>query len=187
MFSTQKTLVAVVLSGLVVAGLAGSATAQTNNNRPTVKELPQYKGTFPLPGQTGPGYPTYPNQQNNNWRCDYRQIHDLAKDLEREAGRFHNVVDARYQRTNAYRHLHNDVEALESLAGRIHDLADRKANPGLILNELGKADRLVHHIEEVIDEMARFRDIDRDTIRTLRRRLSDVDDTVHDLARQIRN
>jgi len=181
MFSTRKIFATLVLSGLVAVGLTGTVSAQTNN-KPVVKELPQYKGTFYLPGTS-----IYPNQQNGNWRCDYANIHRYASQLEKDADRLHDAVDNRYSRTNAYRALHSEVQNLESLSKRIHDLADRKANAAIIFNELAKANRSAQYIDAAITEMSRFRDIDRDTVRTLRRRLDDVNDTIDRMAREIRN
>lgn len=185
MLNHPNRLFAIALTTLIGGATLAQAQVQIHqgNKLPTgVKILPQITGG-PFPG-TQPRFPIQPTFPIPT-PCNFREIDRLAGRLEREASRLHDVVDDRHRRTNTYRQLHAEVQNLEAQADRIHFLADRRANPALIHQQVQQVEQSIRRVDRLIDDLARFQQVDRFTISQLRRRLENVHDLAEDLHREL--
>jgi chemotaxis protein histidine kinase CheA len=111
----------------------------------------------------------------------YEHIDRLARKIERKAHDLHKEVDAHARRTPQYDHLHRDVGEIEKLAAHIHEVAHKEGDMRHIRDDAKKLDRLVHHAEEVLDELARSRRIGREAYGHIREEFDALARDVHHL------
>ena len=116
-------------------------------------------------------------------------VHDhvdgLAVRLQREVQAVHREVDAHFRGSPQYRHLHRDVSELGRLASHLHDVAHRRGNVYHLRADVRRLDQLVHHAEELVDDMARGGRLGGTTLDHLRRSLHQVSDTVHHMVEHL--
>lgn len=115
----------------------------------------------------------------------FEHIDRLAVRLQRQAEELHEEVHLHFRRTPQYRHLDRDVAAIERHAAHIHEVAHR-GDVRHFRADVRELDRLVHHVEELVDDLGRFRQLDRRAYVHLRRSLEQVADTVHHLSEDLR-
>ena len=116
----------------------------------------------------------------------YRQVDLLALRLARDAKGFLAEVHANFRRTPQYRHLDHDAHEMEELADHIHEVAVRRGSVAHLRADLRKLDRLYHHVEQLVAQMARCRGLDYRAYRHLRYTLSLMGHSLHDMARYLR-
>jgi hypothetical protein len=115
-----------------------------------------------------------------------RHIDRLARELERQAQTLHDEVHAHFRTTPQFRHLDRDVAEMEQLAGHIHEVLHEGAGVPHLRRDVDRLDRLFHHVEDLVDQLAFFRGADRRAVAHLREALDDMGDTLHHLKDDLR-
>jgi hypothetical protein len=117
----------------------------------------------------------------------YAHIDRLALRLQQQTAVMHSEVHAHFRATRDYVHLDRDVTQMERLARHIHDVAHRNGSVSHLRSDVRELDDLFHHVEEVIDRLARTRQIDPRTLRHFRGVMGNISDTLHHLRSDLAN
>lgn len=112
---------------------------------------------------------------------DGDQLDRLAVQLQRQSRDLHREIDTHARNAPQYRELHRDVGELERLAAHLHELIERRGNPAHIRADVRKIDRLYHHVERDVGAALRSGAVSRRGAADIRRQLSLVSRTVHDM------
>lgn len=80
----------------------------------------------------------------------YRHIDELALGLQEQARELYSEFKTHYRHVADYRHLRSDSAALSQLASHIHSVAHRRGGIHHLESDMAKADRLFHHLEELV-------------------------------------
>lgn len=111
----------------------------------------------------------------------YEHVDRLAVQLERQARELHREVHNHFWNTPQFRHLDRDIEQLERLAAHVHEVAHHQGDLRHLRQDPRQLDRSFHHVEGLVEELARSRTADRRTIAHLRRALERMGATLHHL------
>jgi hypothetical protein len=103
----------------------------------------------------------------------------LALQLQRQTRDLHREVHLHFRSTPQYRHLARDISEMDRLATHLHGVAHRQGSRTHLRADVDRLDRLFHHVEELVDEMAALRWIDRRALTHLRQSLVQVGRTLH--------
>lgn len=104
-----------------------------------------------------------------------------ASRLERLADDFHDEVDDHFRKCPLYRELDRHANEMERLADHIHDVIDDGCNCRQLQADLDRLHGLVHHVEGIIDTLARTRQIDPRALAHLSQSLAGLEAAVHQL------
>jgi hypothetical protein len=88
-------------------------------------------------------------------RADHNEtIDELAVSLMRQTAAATREVRFGFRRSPQFKHLYKDVYDMYCAAKHAHDVAHNSGNRQHLLNDVQKLDELIHHAQEVIDEMS---------------------------------
>ena len=80
----------------------------------------------------------------------YRHIDELALQLQEQARELYSEFKLHYRHVSDYRHLRSDGASLSRVASHIHSVAHRRGDIHHLESDMAKADRLFHHLEELV-------------------------------------
>jgi hypothetical protein len=111
----------------------------------------------------------------------YAHLDHVARQLQRQARDLHDEVHAHFCNTRLYRHLDQHVAEMERLAAHLHEVAHRRGSILHLRADVSRLDRLYHDVEDLVDALARYREVDRRALTHLRRNLAQIGCTLHHL------
>jgi hypothetical protein len=117
----------------------------------------------------------------------HAHIDRLAVRLQQQTAAMHSEVHAHFRGTRDYVHLDRDVAAMERLARHLHDVAHRGGSVSHLRSDARELDQLFHHVEDVIDRLARTGQINPRTMSHFRGVMGNVSDTLHHLRNDLAN
>lgn len=109
-------------------------------------------------------------------------IDRMAQQLQSELRVVHQEVHEHFRPFPPYADLDRDITAMEQRAAHLRELIHRGGSLRHLRADVQDLDRLLHHIEELVDSLARFREIDRRAYAHLRQSLDRVSRTLHHLS-----
>lgn len=86
--------------------------------------------------------------------ADPHTVDELAYSLMRQTAAATREVRLGFRHSPQYKHLYQDVYDMYSAADHIHDIAHVAGSQRHILKDVEQLDELVHHVQELIDEMS---------------------------------
>lgn len=86
--------------------------------------------------------------------ADPHTVDELAFALMRQTAAATREVRFGFRNAPQYKHLYQDVYDMYRAADHIHDVAHVAGNQRHILKDVEQLDELVHHVQELIDEMS---------------------------------
>ena len=85
----------------------------------------------------------------------YRHIDELALRMQRQSREIYYELAERHTRLPGYGHLRSDAARLYRLAQHIHEVAHRRGSVRHLQDDLRDADRLFHHMGELLERRVR--------------------------------
>jgi hypothetical protein len=82
----------------------------------------------------------------------YRHIDTLAVKMQAQSRELLKEVTLHYSHKAGYRHLRSDAIQFYRVATHIHTVAHHSGDVHHLRNDLKKADRLFHHLEQVLEQ-----------------------------------
>lgn len=116
----------------------------------------------------------------------HQRVDRLAFQLLKQTKDVQEEVNTHFRRSPQYRHLASDVADMVRLARHIHEVAHDGGSLRHMRADLRKLDDLYHHVEELVDALARWREADRRAIRHIREELGDMHNSLTNLRRELR-
>ena len=81
----------------------------------------------------------------------YEHIDELALQFQKQARELYSEFKLHYRHVSNYGHLRSDGAKLYQLASHVHSVAHRHGGIHHLESDMVKADRLFHHLEELVD------------------------------------
>lgn len=113
-------------------------------------------------------------------------LHHLSLRLKSQLAVLHQEVDIHARPFPQYFHLHQDVVQMQRLAARIHHVAHHHGSYALLRADVYRLDRLMHHVEDLIDQLAWSGQIGPVTLNHWRRAMFPIRNTVHHMLAHLR-
>ena len=88
-------------------------------------------------------------------QAEYKEVVDLAHQLDRQAVALRKAADANFKQSGAYKHLVADANALIRLAQHLDELShDRKSNFEHFKYDVQQTQKLTKHLQDLVTEMS---------------------------------
>jgi|GEM_PF-2060373 hypothetical protein len=88
-------------------------------------------------------------------RADHNEtIDELAVSLMRQTAAATREVRFGFRRSPQFKHLYQDVYDMYCAAKHVHDVSHNSPNRQHLLNDVQELDELIHHTQELIEEMS---------------------------------
>jgi hypothetical protein len=110
-----------------------------------------------------------------------KHVDRVVVKLQRDLRDLHREVDRHFRDTRRYRELDRHVVEMEQAAAHIHKVLHEGGGRRHLREDVRKLDRLFHHVEEVVDEIAERGRVDRRTVRHIREMMRQVGSSLHHL------
>ena len=85
--------------------------------------------------------------------ASYHHIDGLAVKLQGQARELYNEFKQHYRHVSGYSHLRSDAANMYRTAAHVHKVAHQNGGVHHLKSDLAKADRLFHHLEDVVAEL----------------------------------
>ncbi len=110
----------------------------------------------------------------------------LAGILEWQTRNVHRELFAHYRFVPQFRHLDRDLRQMSRQTNQIRAMIQGRAGVRHMRSEVRELDRLFHHIEELVNDLPRYRTGDPQAARRLRSSLRTMENTLHHMQDDLR-